>query len=145
MERMHVHLAVDNLEASIAFYNHLFGVSPVVRKLKYAKWHVDDMKVNFAITEQRENLGLDHLGLEVETDSELAESEERLSIAGRPMVATEDVHCCFARLQQAWTIDPQGILWESFRNEGESDLYCDGGDPVRRLREQAAAEDGDGT
>ena len=145
MERMHIHLAVRNLEASITFYDSLFGVGPVVRKPKYAKWDVHDMKINFAITERREDLGLDHLGIEVDTDADLAESEKRLSIAGRPMVAAQDVHCCYARLQQAWTIDPQGILWESFRNEGESDLYCDGSDPIRSLREQAAAEDGDGT
>jgi len=116
MKRFHVHLGVPDLDASIRFYADLFGFEPTVRKVDYAKWMLDDPRVNFAIS-QRANgrKGLNHLGLQAESAEELGEIERRfLHADAASTVAETDISCCYARSNKHWVKDPQGIAWEAF-------------------------------
>lgn len=139
MKRIHVHVAVRNLEESVRFYSTLFGVEPVVRKADYAKWMLDDPYVNFAMTERQNNLGIDHFGIQLETSEELQEAERRLQAAGRPVEEADSVHCCYSQLEQTFTVDPQGVNWEAFRTVGPSPLYCDSKQLFRSLEFQSKA------
>ena len=125
MKRLHVHLAVDELADSIRFYSALFGSTPTVAKPDYAKWMLDDPRVNFAISARGGQAGLDHLGIEVETPEELKEVYGRLQQAERPVLEEGATTCCYAKSEKAWTSDPQGLLWESFLTTGESTIYGD--------------------
>ncbi|PPD41882.1 MAG: glyoxalase/bleomycin resistance/dioxygenase family protein [Methylocystis sp.] len=123
MKRLHVHVSVDDLAQSIQFYNALFGAQPSVAKPDYAKWMLDDPRVNFAISSRGREAGLDHLGIQVETQDELQEVYGRLQQAGRPVLEEGETTCCYAASEKAWTADPQGLLWESFLTTGESTVY----------------------
>ena len=114
MSRLHVHIAVQDLMQSIDFYSTLFGSPPTKVESDYAKWQLDDPKVNFAISCRGETPGLNHLGLQAESAGELAAMEQRLSAAGFAGVAERGKACCYARSDKYWTVDPQGIAWESF-------------------------------
>jgi len=118
MKRLHVHVAVDNLADSIQFYSTLFGRDPTVREVDYAKWMLEDPRVNFAISNRGGAPGLDHLGLQMETDVELSDVASRLAAAGRGVLEEKNAACCYARGDKAWVLDPQGIRWESFRTVG---------------------------
>jgi catechol 2,3-dioxygenase-like lactoylglutathione lyase family enzyme len=123
MKRMHVHVAVDNLEKSIDFYSTLFAVRPSVSKADYAKWMLDDPKVNFAISARTGIAGgIDHLGIQVESDSELGELADRLKEAGETR-DQEAATCCYAQSKKAWATDPSGIRWETFFTFGQSTAY----------------------
>ncbi|HWZ73961.1 MAG TPA: ArsI/CadI family heavy metal resistance metalloenzyme [Casimicrobiaceae bacterium] len=122
MKRFHVHVAVSDLEQSIRFYSTLFGGEPSVRKTDYAKWMLDDPRVNFAIS-RRGSAGVNHLGLQVETADELAGMRERLMAADRGMVEEKDANCCYARSDKYWVTDPAGIAWETFHSLGEIPVY----------------------
>jgi catechol 2,3-dioxygenase-like lactoylglutathione lyase family enzyme len=126
MKRLHIHVAVDDLAHSIRFYNALFAVEPSVSKPDYAKWMLDDPRVNFAISKRGANTGLQHLGIQVETPQELGEVYERLQHAGRPVVEEGETTCCYAQSEKSWITDPQGLWWETFLTTGESTVY--GGD-----------------
>ena len=115
MKRMHVHISVDDLSKSIQFYNRLFGVMPSVEKQDYAKWMLEDPRVNFAISQRGERPGLNHLGIQVEDDSELGEIKERLEAADLSMLTQEGTTCCYAKSDKHWVQDPSGIAWESYR------------------------------
>ncbi|HKJ94909.1 MAG TPA: ArsI/CadI family heavy metal resistance metalloenzyme [Gammaproteobacteria bacterium] len=115
MKRLHVHVSVSDIDASIGFYQGLFGAAPTVRKADYAKWMLEDPCVNFALSSRGSRTGLDHLGIQVETDEELTEVRERLDIASLPVEAQTGAACCYARSDKYWTTDPEGIAWESFR------------------------------
>jgi catechol 2,3-dioxygenase-like lactoylglutathione lyase family enzyme len=123
MKRLHVHVAVDDLGASIRFYSTLFGAEPTVHKPDYAKWMVDDPRVNFAISARGREAGLDHFGVQVETDDELREVYGRLHQAERPVLEEGETTCCYARSEKAWIADPQGVPWEAFLTSGQSEVY----------------------
>jgi catechol 2,3-dioxygenase-like lactoylglutathione lyase family enzyme len=126
MKRLHVHVSVDDLTESIRFYSSLFGSEPTAVKTDYAKWMLDDPRVNFAISARGGQAGVDHLGIQVETPEELKEVYQRLQQAERPVLEEGATTCCYAKSEKAWTSDPQGLLWESFLTTGESTIY--GGD-----------------
>lgn len=126
MKRLHVHVSVDDLAPSIAFYSALFGAEPVVSKSDYAKWLLDDPRVNFAISRKDDNAtGLNHLGVQVETEEELDEVYERL---GRANIASQPencARCCYAESDKHWAVDPTGIVWEAYRTMGSIAVYGD--------------------
>lgn len=124
MKRLHVHVAVDDLAKSITFYSVLFGAKPSVVKPDYAKWMLDDPKVNLAIS-QRDRVapGVDHLGIQVETDGELHELASRLKSAGEVTRDQEATTCCYAQSNKAWVNDPSGVRWETFYTFGEATTY----------------------
>jgi catechol-2,3-dioxygenase len=123
MKRMHVHVAVDDLQTAIGFYSTLFAAEPTVRKPDYAKWMLEDPRVNFAISMRGHKTGLNHLGIQVETESELAEVYERLKAADRPVLEEGKTTCCYARSEKSWIDDPAGIAWETFLTTGEATDY----------------------
>jgi hypothetical protein len=128
MKRFHVHVVVDDLKQSIPFYSSLFAQDPAIRKDDYAKWLLDDPRLNFAISTRNVPIGINHLGLQADSATELGELRDRLKQAGRGIVSEQGVSCCYARGDKHWTTDPQGIAWETFHTLGEVPLY--GGDSV---------------
>jgi catechol 2,3-dioxygenase-like lactoylglutathione lyase family enzyme len=129
MKRLHVHVSVADLDQSIRFYSTLFATTPSVTKPDYAKWMLDDPRVNFAIsTHSGNDGGLDHLGIQVETPDELQEVYDRLKQADRPVLDEGATTCCYAQSQKSWIADPQGLFWETFLTSGESTVYGDSAD-----------------
>lgn len=114
MKRMHVHVAVDDLAASIRFYSAMFAVEPTVAKDDYAKWMLDDPRVNFAISARGATPGLNHLGVQVESAEELAEMSARLQKLDTDVVEEMGTACCYAKSDKYWATDPQGIAWETY-------------------------------
>ncbi len=114
MKRMHVHVAVNDLQRSIGFYSALFATQPVVVKADYAKWMLDDPRVNFAISTRGKQPGLDHLGIQVESKDELGDVYARLRQAGGTIVEQGQTTCCYAQSEKSWINDPAGISWETF-------------------------------
>jgi catechol 2,3-dioxygenase-like lactoylglutathione lyase family enzyme len=129
MKRFHVHVSVDDLAASVRFYSTVFGTSPTVLKDDYAKWMVDDPRVNFAISRRRTKSGLDHLGLQVESDAELTELREQVAAAELAAFDQPNAECCYVRSNKYWTTDPQGIAWETFHTLESIPVYGES-DPV---------------
>ncbi|MGP1396987.1 MAG: ArsI/CadI family heavy metal resistance metalloenzyme [Inquilinaceae bacterium] len=123
MKRLHVNIAVEDLDASIRFYAALFAAEPTVRKPDYAKWMLDDPRVNFAISDRGRRTGVDHLGIQVETEAELAEVHGRLTQAALPTFGEGAAACCYARSEKVWSRDPQGVPWETFLTLGDSPVY----------------------
>lgn len=115
MKRMHLHVSVADIDKSIGFYSNLFGASPTVSKPDYAKWMLDDPLVNFAISKRGATPGLDHIGIQVESDSELSEIKERLEKAELSLLTEEGTTCCYAKSDKHWVQDPSGIAWETYR------------------------------
>ncbi len=115
MKRLHIHVAVDSLADSIRFYSGMFAAEPSVIKPDYAKWMLDDPRVNFAISQRGVETGLNHLGMQVESDQELAEMQTRLQALQPALEKEEGVACCYARSDKYWVNDPSGIPWETFR------------------------------
>jgi catechol 2,3-dioxygenase-like lactoylglutathione lyase family enzyme len=128
MKRLHVHVSVDDLAQSVRFYSTLFAAEPVVSKPDYAKWMLDDPRVNFAISARGGAAGLDHLGIQVETEGELQDVYGRLKKADRPVLEEGATTCCYAQSEKAWITDPQGLAWETFLTTGESTVYGDSSD-----------------
>jgi catechol 2,3-dioxygenase-like lactoylglutathione lyase family enzyme len=126
MKRLHVHMAVENLSQSIGFYSALFAAQPAVVKTDYAKWMLDDPRVNFAISTRGRQPGLDHLGIQVENTDELQEVYARLREAGGNIIEQGQTACCYAKSEKSWIDDPAGIAWETFLTTGESTTYGDG-------------------
>ena len=129
MKRLHVHVSVTDLEASIRFYSQLFAADPAMRKSDYAKWMLEDPRVNFAISQRDGRPGVQHLGIQVEDCAELAEVYGRLRRAGAPVIAEGETSCCYAHSEKSWTDDPQGVHWEAFLTTGSSAAY--GTDEIR--------------
>ena len=123
MKRFHVHVAVHDLEQSIRFYSALFGTPPAVKKDDYAKWMLDDPRVNFAISNRSLKPGVDHLGLQAEDATELEEIGSRLAQADVSTLAQKNAACCYAKSDKYWTIDPQGVAWESFHTLADIPLF----------------------
>jgi len=134
MKRLHVHVAVENLEHAIGFYSALFAAQPSVIKTDYAKWMLDDPRVNFAISTRGRTPGLDHLGIQVEDKEELNEVYARLQRSGGEVIEQGQTTCCYAKSEKSWIDDPAGIAWETFLTTGESTDYGDGsGERVARV------------
>ncbi len=123
MKRLHVNMAVTDLEASIGFYSVLFDAPPTVLKDDYAKWMLDDPRVNFAITTRGVAKGVDHLGIQVESDEELGTVHSRMKSADARIVEQGETTCCYAHSSKNWIFDPDGIAWETFLTRGESAVY----------------------
>jgi catechol 2,3-dioxygenase-like lactoylglutathione lyase family enzyme len=138
MKRLHVHVSVAELDTSIRFYSQLFASEPVVRKGDYAKWMLDDPRVNFAISQRDGKPGVQHLGIQVENQAELAEVYERLQRADRPVLEEGKTVCCYAQSEKSWIDDPQGVQWETFLTTGESTVY--GSDQIRPVQEKQKIE-----
>ncbi len=126
MKRMHVHVAVEDIPTAIGFYSALFAAQPAVVKPDYAKWMLDDPRVNFAVSTRGRTPGLDHLGIQVESPDELNEVYDRLHRAGGDVIAQGQTACCYAKSEKSWIDDPAGIAWETFYTTGESTTYGDG-------------------
>jgi catechol 2,3-dioxygenase-like lactoylglutathione lyase family enzyme len=126
MKRLHVHVAVGDLSQSVGFYSALFAAQPTVLKFDYAKWMLDDPRVNFAISTRGREPGLDHLGIQVDSQDELHEVYGRLHQAGGTIIEQGQTACCYARSEKSWIDDPAGISWETFHTTGESIDYGDG-------------------
>lgn len=126
MKRLHVHVAVEDIEKSRAFYSTLFGAEPSVVEPDYAKWMLEDPRVNFAISARGRVGGVDHLGIQVETADELAGIAARLKAAEQATVSETDTACCYARSDKEWAVDPSGIRWESFLTHGRITTYGEG-------------------
>jgi catechol 2,3-dioxygenase-like lactoylglutathione lyase family enzyme len=135
MKRLHIHVAVGDLEASVRFYSQLFAAEPAVLKGDYAKWMLEDPRVNFAVSARGAPAGIEHLGIQVETKNELAEVYERLKRADRPILEEGNTVCCYAKSEKSWIEDPEGLKWETFLTTGESTAY--GHDPVQEHRDSA--------
>jgi hypothetical protein len=123
VKRLHVHVAVESVEQSVQFYSALFASRPAVVKADYAKWMLDDPRVNFAISARGRAPGVDHLGIQVENSAELGEVAERLKSAQRPIFEQGSTTCCYAKSEKAWVLDPSGVSWETFLTVGESTTY----------------------
>lgn len=123
MKRFHVHVNVADLDASIGFYSTLFGTAPSVRKPDYAKWMLEDPRVNFAISQRNRVHGIDHLGLQADDPGQLEEIGARLAAADAVALAERGTTCCYAHSDKYWAEDPQGVRWETFHTHGEATTY----------------------
>jgi len=132
MKRLHVHVAVHDLEQSIRFYSALFAAQPAVSKPDYAKWMLDDPRVNFAISTRSTKAGLDHLGIQAESEAELEEIGSRLAQADVSVLPQKGASCCYVKSDKYWTLDPQGLAWESFHTLEDAPVFGEGTRPQAR-------------
>jgi len=130
MKRLHVHLGVENLDQSIRFYSTLFAAEPTVVKADYAKWMLEDPRVNFAISAGHGAAGIQHLGIQAQDADELAEIYGRLQQADRPVLEEGATVCCYAKSEKSWISDPQGLAWETFLTHGDSTVYGGNGPAI---------------
>jgi catechol 2,3-dioxygenase-like lactoylglutathione lyase family enzyme len=128
MKRFHVHVGVTDIDASVAFYTRLFAAEPTVQRPDYAKWMLEDPRVNFAISQKDgATKGIEHIGLQVETADELADVYDRLATISAPKLSEGATTCCYAQSEKSWIADPDGVAWEAFLTTGGSTTY--GGSP----------------
>ena len=140
MKRLHVHVGVSDLDQSIAFYTGLFGTAPTSVKADYAKWMLEDPRVNFAISHHvGAATGVEHLGVQVEDADELAEVYGRLKAAMGPVLEEGATTCCYAKSEKSWIADPNGVVWEAFLTHGDATIYGDNPD-FGQLASNKAAE-----
>ena len=125
MKRFHIHIGVKDLEKSVQFYSTLFGQKPIKQKADYAKWLLDDPRLNFAISTRSEELGVNHLGIQVENEKELSEITERLKSADLGVYDEGETTCCYAKSNKAWVQDPAGVAWEAYQNMGDADVFSE--------------------
>jgi predicted enzyme related to lactoylglutathione lyase len=130
MNRLHVHLHVHDIAQSVRFYSTMFGTEPTKREPDYAKWMLDNPRVNFAISTGGE-AGLSHLGIQVEDDTALALATERAKNAAGTVIEEKGANCCYAVSDKAWATDPQGVRWETFRTTGDLTVYGVGADETK--------------
>lgn len=123
MKRFHVHVRVADLAASIAFYSRLFDSLPSRQEADYAKWMLEDPRINFAISTRGESVGLDHLGFQTDDSAELVELRQRAEAADMAVLDQGETVCCYARSEKHWVTDPQGIAWEHFHSLGNIPVY----------------------
>jgi len=125
MKRFHVHVSVDDLDANVRFYSTVFGAPPTVLKPDYAKWMMEDPRANFAISKRGIKPGVDHLGVQVESETELAALRQQVAAAEIAALDQPNAECCYARSDKYWTTDPQGIAWETFHTLDAVPVYGD--------------------
>lgn len=135
MKCFHVRVAVDDLETNIRFYSSVFGAQPI-HKPDYAKWMMDDPRVNFAISQRRAKAGVDHLGFQVDSDEELSALRNQVATAEIAALEQPAAECCYARSDKYWITDPQGIAWETYRTLGEAQIF--GADSKEQATDAAA-------
>ena len=123
MKRFHVHVSVNDLKQNIAFYSSIFGAQPTVEKPDYAKWMLDDPRVNFAISTRGHAPGVNHLGIQAESDAELKSLRTGVVAAQAPVLEQKETSCCYVKSDKYWITDPQGIAWETFHTLGEVPVY----------------------
>ena len=123
MKRFHVHVGVANLEENIRFYSTLFGAAPSVLKDDYAKWMLDDPRINFAISQRGSQHGVNHLGIQVDSSEELAAMQTQLLAADSALTIEEGANCCYAKSDKVWSTDPQGVAWETFHSLGSIPFF----------------------
>jgi catechol 2,3-dioxygenase-like lactoylglutathione lyase family enzyme len=123
MKRFHIHVAVENLDQSVQFYSTLFGAKPVKLKEDYAKWLLEDPRLNFAISTRSDTVGVNHLGIQVENEGELEEITERLKKANLGVYGEGKTTCCYAESKKAWVRDPANIAWEAYQNMADADVF----------------------
>lgn len=123
MKRFHVHIRVDDLKASIAFYERLFSAPPTRLETDYAKWMLDDPRVNFAISTRGGQPGLDHLGFQTDTAEELVQLKDQAQSADMALIDEGQTSCCYAQSDKHWITDPQGIAWEHFHTLGNIPVF----------------------
>lgn len=139
MKRFHVHVGVSELDASIAFYSSLFGAAPSVTKPDYAKWMLEDPRINFAISRKcGADKGIEHLGLQAEDEAELSEVYGWLKSAQGPVMEEGATTCCYAKSEKSWIADPDGVVWEAFLTTGDSTVYGDSPDFAALTSDHAA-------
>ena len=139
MKRLHLHIAVEDLDRSIGFYSTLFGAEPSVVKDDYAKWMLEDPRVNLAISRRGRAAGIDHVGVQADTGPELAEIATRLKAAGETTFDQEATTCCYAKSDKSWVVDPSGVRWETFHTTGEATTYGEN-EPAALLAAAGQAE-----
>ena len=139
MKRLHVHVAVHDIQQSVRFYSALFAAQPTVTKDDYAKWMLDDPRVNFAISQRGAKTGLDHLGIQAENEAELEGIGSQLAQADVSTLEQKGASCCYAKSDKYWTLDPQGIAWESFHTLGTAPVYGEDGRSKAAQPEKKAA------
>ena len=123
MKRFHMHVSVGNLDESIQFYSTLFAAQPTMRQTDYAKWMLEDPRMNFAISTHRQPIGVNHFGFQVDTDEELRGMHAQLNAADARLVQEDGQACCYARSDKYWVTDPSGIAWETFHTLGNIPVY----------------------
>ncbi|MEO7689216.1 MAG: ArsI/CadI family heavy metal resistance metalloenzyme [Sphingomonas sp.] len=123
MKRLHLHVSVPDIDQAIAFYSVLFDAPPTVTKDDYAKWMLEDPRVNLAISSRARAIGVDHVGIQVDSNAELVELASRLKAAGSETMDQEATTCCYAKSDKSWVTDPAGVRWESFYTHGEATAY----------------------
>jgi hypothetical protein len=126
MKRFHVHAHVEDLQASIAFYSKLFAADPARVEADYAKWMLEDPRVNFAISTRGSQPGIDHLGFQTDTEEELATLKSRAQAADMTLLDEGETTCCYARSEKYWVTDPQGIAWEQFHTLDSIPVFSEG-------------------
>jgi catechol 2,3-dioxygenase-like lactoylglutathione lyase family enzyme len=130
MKRMHIHVAVKNLQDSIQFYSKMFATEPTVLKTDYAKWQLEDPKINFAISARGAAEGLNHLGIQVEDGAELSEMKTRLDSLQSELIEEAGTACCYAKSDKYWVNDPSGIPWETFHTLDSIPVFNESADQV---------------
>ena len=135
MKRFHVHAHVEDLQASIAFYSKLFGAQPTRVESDYAKWMVEDPRLNFAISARGGAPGVDHLGFQTDTEHELVELKARAKEADMAVLDEGNTNCCYANSDKHWVTDPQGIAWEHFHTLKDIPVFSGG-----KVESQTSAE-----
>jgi catechol 2,3-dioxygenase-like lactoylglutathione lyase family enzyme len=126
MKRFHVHLHVDDLARSVAFYSKLFAAAPARIEADYAKWMIDEPALNFAISTRGTQPGIDHLGIQTDDPEELAGMKARAQAADMALDDEGETTCCYARSEKHWVTDPQGIAWEHFHTLGDIPVFSQG-------------------
>jgi len=142
MKRFHVNLSVEDLDASVAFYSSLFGAQPTVRKTDYAKWMLEDPRVNFALESRSQSPGVSHLGIEAESADELADVRARFGATRGQVLNEGKTTCCYAESDKAWVTDPAGIVWEGFHTTGAADSFGKDAPAIPAVGDCCAPSDG---
>lgn len=139
MKRFHVHVAVDDIDANVRFYSAVFGMPPTVRKADYAKWMVEDPRINFAISARGARLGVDHLGMQVDSDDELRDLRAQVDGASVAAVDQPGAQCCYARSDKYWITDPQGLAWETYHTLEQAEIFGADTTPAPARASESAA------
>jgi catechol 2,3-dioxygenase-like lactoylglutathione lyase family enzyme len=142
MKRFHVHVGVKDLEKSVRFYSTLFGQEPSKLKEDYAKWMLEDPRINFAISTRAGTEGVDHLGIQVDAAEELTELSDRLKKADLHVQDEGEATCCYARSEKAWVADPSGVAWEAYRTMGDVEVFKE--KPANQAEAACCAPEGSG-
>ncbi|WP_205521192.1 VOC family protein [Psychroflexus aurantiacus] len=144
MKRFHIHVRVKSIEESTAFYNALFSQQPSLLKGDYAKWMLEDPRINFAISTGHTEHGIEHLGLQLETEAELQQVYENMQKAKGTLREEGECTCCYSKSQKSWITDPQGVDWEAFFTHGTATVYGEGinAKPAPEVMEQWTGNDG---